>query len=231
MRHASTRYHLRDAIVAKDWKEVTLELEEVRKMEKLDVLTFTDEKGVVVARARNPQTVGDSQAGDQMVEKVLAAGEVVCGTQIVPREELLKESEQLAERARIRIRYTRHAEPTPKKGRDVGDDDKVRCTSFERREVLLGVLYGGHLLNRDFEREVVEASGEAIVDRVKSIVYRGEKYKGKDTGTATIFQGDLRISTNVLDEDGNRAIGTRLSQEVKERVLGEGRPWIDGPSS
>ncbi len=227
VRHASTRYHLRDAIVARDWKEVTSELEEVRKMEGLDVLTFTDEKGVVVARARNPGSVGDSQAGDQMVGKVLSTGEVVCGTQIVPREELLKESEQLAERARIKIRYTPHAEPTAKKEETSGMMIKCAAPLLSEARSLLGVLYGGHLLNRDFEREVVQASGEAIVDRVKSIVYRGEKYKGKDTGTATIFQGDLRVSTNVLDEEGNRAIGTRLSQEVKERVLGEGRPWID----
>ncbi|MRR33870.1 methyl-accepting chemotaxis protein, partial [bacterium] len=29
-------------------------------------------------------------------------------------------------------------------------------------------------------------------------------------GTATIFMGDLRVSTNVLKDDGSRAIGTRL---------------------
>lgn len=227
VRHASTRYHLRDAIVARDWKKVIPELDEVRRMEGLDVLTFCDERGIVVARARDPQSVGDSQADDQMVGKALRTGEVVCGTQIVSREELLKESKELAERARIEIRYTPRAKPTTKKEETSGMMIKSAAPLVRETGDLLGVLYGGHLLNRDFEPEVVKLSGEAIVDRVKSIVYRGEKYKGKDMGTATIFQGDLRVSTNVLDEEGNRAIGTRLSQEVSERVLGEGRAWID----
>ena len=82
---------------------------------------------------------------------------------------------------------------------------------------LIGVLYDGNLLNRNYK----------IVDRVKEIVYQEVKYKGKDIGTATIFQGDLRISTNVKQEDGSRAIGTRVSEEVYEQVLEKGLPWID----
>lgn len=45
---------------------------------------------------------------------------------------------------------------------------------------------------------------------------------GKDTGdTVTIFQGDTRVSTNVI-KDGNRAIGTQVSQEVSDVVLKNG---------
>lgn len=65
---------------------------------------------------------------------------------------------------------------------------------------LLGSVVVGHLFNRDF----------ALVDRIKEVA-------GVDT--ATIFFGDLRVSTNVEDEAGQRAIGTRVSQEVFDRVL------------
>jgi two-component system NtrC family sensor kinase len=82
---------------------------------------------------------------------------------------------------------------------------------------LLGVLYAGKLINRNYK----------IVDKVKDTVYQAVKYKGKDIGTATIFQGDLRISTNVMRQDGTRAIGTRVSEEVYEQVLVKGLPWID----
>jgi two-component system NtrC family sensor kinase len=51
-------------------------------------------------------------------------------------------------------------------------------------------------------------------------------YEGQDIGTATIFQDDVRISTNVRNEDGSRAIGTRVSEEVYNQVMIEGKPWI-----
>jgi two-component system NtrC family sensor kinase len=77
------------------------------------------------------------------------------------------------------------------------------------------VLYAGNLLNRSYE----------IVDSIKQQVFRDEAYQGKDIGTVTIFLGDLRISTNVTTEDGSRAVGTRLSAPVCEKVLDQGEAW------
>ena len=81
---------------------------------------------------------------------------------------------------------------------------------------VVGVLMGGTLLNRNYE----------IVDRIKNIVFKDAKYKGKEIGTATIFMGDLRISTNVFDREGNRATGTRVMKEVYGQVFEKGIPWI-----
>ncbi|WP_353050044.1 cache domain-containing protein [Bacillus sp. ISL-39] len=48
---------------------------------------------------------------------------------------------------------------------------------------------------------------------------------GEDTGdTVTIFQGDTRIATNVL-VNGNRNIGTKVSPEVAEVVLKQGKNY------
>lgn len=82
---------------------------------------------------------------------------------------------------------------------------------------LIGVIYGGVLLNRNQE----------IVDTVRDTVFQQEIYKGRNIGTATIFFNDLRISTNVMTPEGKRAIGTRVSREVKERVLSKGERWTD----
>ena len=42
----------------------------------------------------------------------------------------------------------------------------------------------------------------------------------------TIFQNDERLSTTVLDQDGNRAVGTKITHpEVLSRVLGDGGSW------
>jgi two-component system NtrC family sensor kinase len=44
--------------------------------------------------------------------------------------------------------------------------------------------------------------------------------------TTTVFLGDLRVSTNVLDENGQRAIGTRVSQAVYDAVLTRGQTYF-----
>jgi two-component system NtrC family sensor kinase len=38
--------------------------------------------------------------------------------------------------------------------------------------------------------------------------------------------GDLRVSTNVPDREGNRAVGTRAMKEVYGHVIEKGLPWI-----
>lgn len=44
-------------------------------------------------------------------------------------------------------------------------------------------------------------------------------------GTATIFMGDKRISTNVLLDNGNRAVGTRLQGPAYDAIFKEGKAY------
>ncbi|HEY6839388.1 MAG TPA: cache domain-containing protein, partial [Geobacteraceae bacterium] len=81
---------------------------------------------------------------------------------------------------------------------------------------VVGALYGGELLN----------NSNLLVDRIKDTVYEGVKFNGQDVGTATLFLGDTRIATNVPAEGGRRAIGTRLSAEVYQRVIEEKKKWV-----
>ncbi len=80
----------------------------------------------------------------------------------------------------------------------------------------MGALYGGLLLNRRTE----------IVDRVKETLFEGARYEGRDIGTATIFLDDVRVATNVVNEDRSRAIGTRVSEEVYDWVVLGGERWV-----
>jgi hypothetical protein len=59
-----------------------------------------------------------------------------------------------------------------------------------------------------------------LVDRIKELA---------SIDTATLFLGDLRVSTNVMAEAGERAIGTRLSEEVSQVVLEQGDEFV-GPA-
>jgi len=140
----------------------------------------------------------------------------VSGTVILNNEFLFAEDPELANRARIKFVPTMRAVPRPQTEELSGMALAAAVPVFEAGN-FLGVLYGGVLLNRSQE----------IVDRVRDTVFQQETYNGRSIGTATIFLNDLRISTNVISPDGNRAIGTLASEEVKEHVLVEGKKWID----
>lgn len=198
-------------------KEILLKyLSRVREEFNLDILTLTDAQGKVLLRTTRPDIWGDDQSKDPLVKRALK-NETVSSTQIIPRKELLKEGKELAERAYLEIIPTPKAAPQYENYEEKGMMLKTASPLVDENGVVLAVLYGGILLNKSHE----------IVDRVKEIVYKGEKYKGREIGTATIFQHDLRISTNVKNVNGKRAIGTRVSNEVNQAVLKEGKPWID----
>lgn len=63
-----------------------------------------------------------------------------------------------------------------------------------------------------------------LPDHIRDLVF-GAGDPGR--ATLTIFEQDVRIATNVVRPDGQRALGTLASPEVAHRVLVEGRPWLD----
>lgn len=82
------------------------------------------------------------------------------------------------------------------------------------------ILIGGVLLNRNFE----------FVDTLRDLVYSTGTLAEDGIGSVTIFLEDVRISTNVpgqLESPGQRALGTRVSEEVREKVLTQGLKWVD----
>ncbi len=181
----------------------------------LDVLTATDAAGVVIARSALEAPVGDDRSNDQIVRRVIERRRPVAGTVIVKGRELALESPALVERARMDILETPRARPSAQTA--IEDGMMLRAGApVAANGQLLGTIYAGILLNQS----------QHIVDRVKETAYRGETWRGKDLGAATIFQGDVRIATNVLTADGRRQVGTRVSEDVYERVIVNGGRWI-----
>lgn len=217
VRFTALSFLIRDVFLNNQKETLEKELEKIRKAESLDILTLTDNAGKVVIRSRKPSIIGDNEAEDELVSRVLLSREVIAGTVIVPREELIKEGSDLAEQARMKFIRTLMAKETLKTEETSGMMIKAAAPVLAQDGTFIGVLYGGYLINRNYR----------IVDRIKDTVYEGARYKGKETGTVTIFQQDLRVSTNVKAKDGSRAIGTRVSEEVYKRVLVEGQPWLD----
>jgi two-component system NtrC family sensor kinase len=212
----SERERLEHSLKNKDYASISECLNQLRKKYKLDILNVTDPRGIVIIRTRNPSITGDDVSHDKTIEKALSK-EDSASPQIISRETLLREGKDLADKAVINIQPTPKAEESSKKKETSGMILKAASPILGKENNLLGVLYGGVLINRNYD----------IVDSVKEMVYKGEQYKGHEIGTATIFQHDLRISTNVKNKDGSRAIGTRVSEEVSHAVLGNGKSYID----
>ncbi|MEM9853736.1 MAG: cache domain-containing protein [Pseudomonadota bacterium] len=118
----------------------------------------------------------------------------------------------LAERARLAIVPTQAARPLEK-----SEELRGMVIVAAQRIEGAGYLLGGRLLNRSTD----------IIDRMNTLIYRGESAEGERTGTTTIFLDDVRISTNVRLFEGSRALGTRVSEVVWREVLQNGRPWLD----
>ena len=212
----ATRMIIYEAARTGDTTRLGPELQRVQKAEGLDVLTLTDLHGGVVYRTNNPFVTGN-QASDKVIQQVLAKKAPVAGTDIISVEELRLESDDLARRAYMEITPTPHSTPTGKRAANQGMVLKAAAPVFTPDNRMVGVLWGALLLNRNTE----------VVDKIRKTVFKEEVYKGSEIGTATIFQDDVRISTNVMDKSGRRAIGTRVSAEVADQVLRRGQTWRD----
>lgn len=210
--------NLAAAVVQGDTARIRGALGRLHRSRPMDFITLLDSKGTVISRAAGDQG-GDSLAEDPLVARLLAEPQVTEGTVIFSKERLEAEGGDLAERARFEVIETPAARPTRDKVRSEGMVLAAAAPVFDEAGNLLAVLYGGDLINRRYQ----------MVDGIKREVFPDEVYRGKDIGTVTIFQGDLRISTNVTMEDGSRAVGTRLSAAVCEKVLDQGGQW-SGPA-
>ena len=217
VRFTADRYFLIDALISGEIGEhETDTLVNVKVREGLDILTITDESGIVILRTNNLDQFGDNQSDDELIKAVLRRKVPVAATSIVSVEELEKESPLLAQQAYFEFIDTPMARTRQETFETDGMMLKAASPIFDQQSNLIGIIYGGVLLNRNYE----------IVDKIKQTVYENLIYDGKDIGTATIFQDDVRISTNVKNEDESRAIRTRVSEEVYQQVVLEEKPWI-----
>ena len=194
--------------------ELSRKLDMLVKKAGMDFAGYVDTTGETVIRYGN-SGVGEDQNNPAALH-CLANRSVVSGTVILEAETLEAENPALATRARTIFVPTERAMPRSEAEETAG---MTICSAVPVYEgnTLVGALYGGVLLNRDC----------SIVDRIKETVFQNEIYQGRDIGTVTIFHNDLRIATNVFTATGERAVGTRVSEEVRETVLSKGARWTD----
>ncbi|EKO3843024.1 TPA: cache domain-containing protein [Vibrio harveyi] len=132
---------------------------------------------------------------------------------VLDRKELEKLDPELAKRAEVPILKNGGVEARGLVSRTV-------IPVYSQQNDLIGFLDGGLLLN----------NSTVLVDQIRDLIYLSDNDTLRPVGTLTVFLDDLRVSTNVpLDSDQRlgRAIGTRVSSEVYNKVLAEGEQWVD----
>lgn len=166
----------------------------------LDFLGMTDASGQTLYQFNQE---GNGNTGikntNPLISKVLEKQQLTAGTIVLSKEQLLFENPSLGPAAESATMAIGVALP-------IFSDNTITA-----------ILYGGFLLNED----------TSIVDKIGETVFKNERYKGRDVGTATIFHNDVRIATSVKDPLGNRALGTVASTEVTQHVLQGGEKWTN----
>jgi two-component system NtrC family sensor kinase len=186
----------------------------LRRENDLHFLAFVESKSGRVFRSA--QAAAGLLPSDAPFADLIAAAQdrkVMAGTEVMSRETLLQEDPDLADEAYFKIVPVPMAAPDARTDSDKGLA-LVAAAPVATDSGLKGVLYGGILLNRDLE----------LVDEINRVIFGGERAEGRDIGSVSIFLDDIRVATTVIKEANQRAVGTRVSAEVAQTVLGRGRP-------
>jgi signal transduction histidine kinase len=144
----------------------------------------------------------------------------VASIEVLSGETLARLAPALRARVAVPLVPTRSAAPTGRTVEDRAMTILARAPVTAPDGRVIGQVLAGVLLNRNL----------GFIDHINEIVYPEDALIYGSRGTATLFLGDVRISTNVRlfgPEGEQRAIGTRVSQAVRDTVLGQGQVWLD----
>jgi two-component system NtrC family sensor kinase len=178
------------------------------------LITVLNEKGdVITGQVLLPDgtlkaiTSAENMMALPIVSQAFTSQKDLASTEVIPAEFL--QPIGLAQQASIQLLQTPRAAPVP-------FDTQEGTAGFTLTGISLlhdptgktiGAVVTAYLFNNDF----------TLVDRIKQVA-------GVDT--VTIFFGDLRVSTNVMTESGERAVGTLVSQAVRDVVLANGQDYV-----
>ena len=176
-------------------------------------LLSRDAKKVLRESGWQPSAVKSSP----LIDTVQRQGRAAVGIEIYSRRDLSRENPVLANNIVLPLVDTPRSEPTNKETEDRAMVIRVVQPVRDLDGTVSALLEGGVLLNRNFH----------FVDEIRDLVYGPGNLAPGGRGTVTVFLDDVRISTNVPSGDQQRALGTRVSREVRETVLQNREVWVN----
>jgi two-component system NtrC family sensor kinase len=203
------------AFEAGDTRRVQDQLAAIKGTTGFDFLHVSDLQG------RWTMTLGADDFGGSrrstLLEQVVNQGVARVGVELYAADDLLQEGLRLQHAARLPLIATPRAAPSERLEETRAMVVRAIAPLRDVQGTLVALLDGGVIINRDFQ----------LVDAVRDLVYGKGSLPDGSIGTVTVFLDDVRISTNVPLKPGERALGTRVSQQVRDQVLGDGQNWVD----
>ena len=153
----------------------------------------------------------------EFLENALRLAKPDVGIQLYYQTEFEDSNPGIADRMWLPLINTPKAAETSRTAENRGMFIRALYPIRNEFDEAVAILDGGVLLNGNF----------SFVDEIRDLVYGEGTLPDNGWGTVTVFLDDVRISTNVPLREGERALGTRVSSEVRDHVLGDGKKWID----
>ena len=205
-------YRFRVALELANEKSILEQVEELKiekKFSFLNVITPEDSSLLF------PQSLAAKRESSSLLRAY--QGKANVGIEIFSASDLEKVDPKLRDLVQLPLLATPRARPTDRSLEDRAMVIRALYPIKDSRNKIIAILDGGVFLNNNFE----------FVDAIRDLAYAPKSLPKGSIGTVTVFLDDVRISTNVPLKKGERALGTRVSNEVRTKVLDNGTTWID----
>ena len=204
-------YNFRSQLLSGNLSQIHQQLNQLKQENSLSYLHLLDQDGYI--KSEIPSLIKQKSRQSSALKSALG-GVASSGIEIFNAGELA--AEKLADKVHLALIDTPRARPTSRMIEDRGMMIRALYPVVNQNGEVLAILDAGVLLNGNF----------TFVDVIRDLVYGpGSLIKGS-IGTVTVFLEDVRITTNVPIRPGERALGTRVSNEVRSNVLDQGNTWI-----
>jgi len=204
-------YNFRSQLFSSDSSQIPQQLEQLKQENSLSYIHLLDKAGYI--QSEDSPAIKQRSRQSSALDLALG-GTPSAGIEIFNASELAKE--KLLDEVHMPLIDTPRARPTDRKIEDRGMMIRALYPVVNQTGEVLAILDAGVLLNGNF----------TFVDVIRDLVYGPGSLIEGSIGTVTVFLEDVRITTNVPIRPGERALGTRVSNEVRSNVLDQGNTWI-----